>query len=948
MKLHPLVAALAAASLASPVLSQTAPTPQRVEITGSSIKRLADETALPLQVITRTEIDQMGLSSVDQIVDRLSANVAGNTNQVTNNAVFGSDADKTLGGANFANLRGLGPTGTLVLLNGRRVSTHGMSGGSVDLNAIPMEAIARVEVLKDGASAVYGTDAIGGVINFITRTDYQGFAIRTSYSTPEQSSAGSRFRVSATGGLGNLQRDGWNLMASLTFDDNKILRGTDRPWATGYQPDRGLTPDSTSAMHANIIAAAGTALTSAGTVVGATDPTRYTNLNLLAIQGRCEEIPGQVPLAPNITTWSLFGYTQANSRYRCTRDYGRNYMLTPPQEAVNTLLRGTLNLGSTTRASVEVVASQVTNRGEYSPVQISSSVNPTMNLRPDSPHYLNMQTLVGAAQFNPTLPIAYRVNMLNDLGLRIRENETSNLRVQGVLEGVIGKYDYTLGAGYGSSKSSATLVNGFPNTKKWVDLLSSGRYNPFIMPGKTQSPDVIAAFEDMQMRGKIYDGETSVVQADATVSGSLGKFLEGDALFALGANVRQESYKFSGATGFSCQDSATPATLAANNPATLTFGCPGNSSSPELTRNIAAVFGEVVIKPLKSLELTLQARYDDYEKIGGTTNPKVALRWQPTSNLVVRASANTGFRAPTAQQVQQGVVESQLTGQFRDPELCADLNNPLNASQCARVSTPFRTGGNPSLTPEKSEQSTAGLVFAPSRNLQVYADYWQVELKDRIRSLSVSEMISNYSLFVDNFVRDPATRVVQYIQAGFVNAAASRTKGLDFGASHQVNALGGRVSSSVNVTRMLSHKEQIRSGTPFVEYVGKWNNTTIYLPKRIDASATYQKGPWSVTVSGLYRDSYEDQNRGPTAVGGANYTTFEPYTRTISSYTSFNLFGTYTGIKGLTITAGVVNLFDEQPPFTWHNVDSAAGAGWDPRVADPRGRTFSVAATYRF
>ena len=948
MKLHPLVAALAAASLASPVLSQTAPTPQRVEITGSSIKRLADETALPLQVITRTEIDQMGLSSVDQIVDRLSANVAGNTNQVTNNAVFGSDADKTLGGANFANLRGLGPTGTLVLLNGRRVSTHGRSGGSVDLNAIPMEAIARVEVLKDGASAVYGTDAIGGVINFITRTDYQGFAIRTSYSTPEQSSAGSRFRVSATGGLGNLQRDGWNLMASLTFDDNKILRGTDRPWATGYQPDRGLTPDSTSAMHANIIAAAGTALTSAGTVVGATDPTRYTNLNLLAIQGRCEEIPGQVPLAPNITTWSLFGYTQANSRYRCTRDYGRNYMLTPPQEAVNTLLRGTLNLGSTTRASVEVVASQVTNRGEYSPVQISSSVNPTMNLRPDSPHYLNMQALVGAAQFNPTLPIAYRVNLLNDLGLRIRENETSNLRVQGVLEGVIGKYDYTLGAGYGSSKSSATLINGFPNTKKWVDLLSSGRYNPFIMPGKTQSPDVIAAFEDMQMRGKIYDGETSVVQADATVSGSLGKFLDGEALFALGANVRQESYKFSGATGFNCVDSATPATLAANNPATLTFGCPGNSSSPELTRNIAAVFGEVVIKPLKSLELTLQARYDDYEKIGGTTNPKVALRWQPTSNLVVRASANTGFRAPTAQQVQQGVVESQLTGQFRDPELCADLNNPLNASQCARVSTPFRTGGNPNLTPEKSEQSTAGLVFAPSRNLQVYADYWQVELKDRIRSLSVSEMISNYSLFVDNFVRDPATRVVQYIQAGFVNAAASRTKGLDFGASHQVNALGGRVSSSVNVTRMLSHKEQIRSGTPFVEYVGKWNNTTIYLPKRIDASATYQKGPWSVTVSGLYRDSYEDQNRGPTAVGGANYTTFEPYTRTISSYTSFNLFGTYTGIKGLTITAGVVNLFDEQPPFTWHNVDSAAGAGWDPRVADPRGRTFSVAATYRF
>jgi iron complex outermembrane receptor protein len=947
MRLTPIVAAIAAGGLSVSVLAQSA-APQRVEITGSSVKRPVNEGALPLQVITSEEIARMGLSSVDQIVDMLTVNVAANTNQVTNNAVFGSDADKTLGGANFANLRGLGPTGTLVLLNGRRVSTHGMSGGSVDLNAIPMEALARVEVLKDGASAVYGTDAIGGVINFITRTDFQGLTLRANFSTPEQSSAGSRLRVSAMGGAGNLQRDGWNLMASLTYDDNKILRGTDRSWATGYQPERGLTPDSTSAMHANIIASGGTALGTAGTVVGSTDATRYTNLNLLAIQGRCEEIPGQVPLAPNITTWSLFGYTQANSRYRCTRDYGRNYMLAAPQEAVNALIRGALDLGNSTRASLEVVASQVTNRGEYSPVQISSSVNPTMNLRPASPYYLNMRTLVGAAQFDPTLPIAYRVNMLNDLGLRIRENETSNVRVQSALEGVIGKYDYNIGLGWGTSQSTATLINGFPNTKKWVDLLSSGRYNPFVMPGQTQTSDVVAAFEDMQMRGKIYDGETRVLQADATLSGSLGKFMQGEALFAIGANLREESYLFSGATGFNCVDSATAATLAANNNATLTFGCPGNSSSPKLSRGIRAIFGELVIKPLASLELTFQARYDHYEAIGGTTNPKVALRWQPTSSFLVRASANTGFRAPTAQQVKQGVVESQLTGQFRDPVLCADISAPIDASQCARTQTPFRTGGNPDLTPEKSEQSTVGLAFAPTKNLQLFADYWQVDLRDRIRSLSVSEMISNYALFADNFVRDPGTRVVQYIQAGFVNAAGSKTRGVDFGANHQMTALGGRVSTSFTGTRMLSHKEQIRSDTPFVEFVGKWNNTTLYLPWRFNASMSYQRGPLNVTLSGLYRDSYEDQNRGPTAQGGANYTTFEPYTRTVSSYSTISLFGTYTGIKGVTITGGVINLLDRQPPFSWHNVDSAAGAGWDPRVADPRGRTVSVAVTYSF
>jgi iron complex outermembrane receptor protein len=101
-------------------------------------------------------------------------------------------------------------------------------------------------------------------------------------------------------------------------------------------------------------------------------------------------------------------------------------------------------------------------------------------------------------------------------------------------------------------------------------------------------------------------------------------------------------------------------------------------------------------------------------------------------------------------------------------------------------------------------------------------------------------------------------------------------------------------------------------------------------------------------LSGLYRDSYEDQNRGPTAQGGANYTSNQPFTRTVSAYSTLNLIGSYSGFKNLTVTGGVINVFDRDPPFSWHNVDSAAGAGWDPRVADPRGRTFTVGATYQF
>jgi iron complex outermembrane receptor protein len=954
MKPTRIAQAVALLGLIGPVFAQT-PTPvpkpsaklEKVTITGSSIKRLADERALPIETITRADIERRGLTGADELVEMLSSNVAGANNPTSTNTVFGPDADRLTGGSSFANLRGLGPTGTLVLLNGRRVSTAGMSGGAVDLNAIPMEAVERVEVLKDGASAIYGTDAIGGVINFITRTDYQGMGVRASYSTPEASGGGQRARVSATGGVGSLAADGWNLMGSVTFDDNKILRGRDRDWASGFQPERFLTPDSSSSQHANIRTVAGTALTTGGSVVGATDPTRYTILNLLAIQNRCQEMEYQVPMAPNMQIWNRT-YPAASSRYACTRDYGRNFMLSSPKEATNLLLKGSFAVTENHTAAVEVIASRTETDGEYSPFQFNSDVNPRANLKPTSPHYNDLRALVGATQFNPTLPVAYRLNML-DWGLRNNIYRSDNLRAQVTLDGTIGAYDYSLGVGYGSAEGSTLLKQGYAMTGKLVDLLESGRYNPFLMPGETQSADVVADIEAMQARGRIQGGKTSVKTADATVSGSIGKFLAGEVLFAVGASFRQETYQFSGTQSFSCVSSFTVANIALPN---SVMGCPGNSSAPALSRDIGAVFGELIVKPLDSLELTLQVRHDQYQKVGGTTNPKLGLKFQPTAELLLRASANTGFRAPTPQQLQLGRTGPQdLTSRFRDPVLCANAANPTDATQCDVIGLDFFSGGNPNLKPEKSKQATAGIVFQPMRNLQLFADYWQVQLDGRIRTIGVTTQIANYDLFSQNFVRDPATNRVLYVEAGWVNAAESRTKGLDFGAKHQAELLGGRLSTSLSGTKMLSNKERLTAAAPLVEFVGKWNTTNLYLPWRLDASVGYAKGPWNVTLSGIYRDSYEDENRGPSALGGNNYLTPDsplPFTRTIDSYATFNLVGTWTGIKGLAITGGIINLFDKQPPFTWHNVDNVIGAGWDPRVADPRGRTYSLSMRYAF
>ncbi len=937
MKLKTIVGSLALLGLATHAVAQTVPAkPERIVITGSSIKRIAAEGALPVQVITAEEIEQQGLVTAQDLLGSLSANSANTNNEVSSNTVFGPDQDRLTGGAAFANLRGLGPTGTLVLLNGRRISTHGQSGSAVDLNAIPLSAIARVEVLKDGASAIYGTDAIGGVINFILKSNYRGAAIGGTISEPEAKGGGGTKRATLSFGFGDMDSDGWNFLSSVTYDKAEILRGVDREWASGYQPGRQLSPETTSAPHANIIGAAGTALPTTGSVVGTGDTTLYTNLNLLAIQGQCEGMPFGVSLAANATLWDRFGYTNANSRYRCGTDYGRQFMLRAPRESWNVVARGQVKIARDHVGFLELVGSRTEIDGEYTPFQFSTTSNAATHLQPTSPNYLNMRTLVGATQFNPTLPIAYRLRM-NDWGYRTNTNKSENTRIALGAEGDFGAYSYRVGASSGQAKGDTYLKQGYAFTQKLVDALATGIINPFLQPGQQQTQQAKDLIESTQARGRVFGGKTSVTQFDGSVSGPLMKLPAGSLDFAVGFDSRKEGYEFSGTQGFTCVSTFTTANAALPN---SVMGCPGNASSPKLTRDINAVFAELAVPVFKSLSMQLAVRHDNYSQIGGTTNPKIALRWQPTETFILRASANTGFRAPTPQQLNLGTVELALTGTFRDPVRCADPANPIDPTQCTRASLPYRQGGNPTLKPETSEQALIGFAFQPLSWFSVGMDYWQVKLDDRIRSLSPALMIANYDLFRDNFIRD-ANGNVSYIQAGWVNAAQSETKGLDFNVTGIGNVGGGRLTAKLNGTKMISHKERLIASQPLQQFVGKWSNVTLYLPWRIDGSLAYKKGAWNTTLSARWSSSYDDENR-------AAYTANAPFTRTVEPYFVTNLFTTFSGVKNLTVTAGIINLFDKEPPFTWHNVDNVIGAGWDPRVADPRGRTVQLSFGYKF
>jgi iron complex outermembrane receptor protein len=442
-------------------------------------------------------------------------------------------------------------------------------------------------------------------------------------------------------------------------------------------------------------------LLSTGSTVGSTDLTKYTNLNLLAMQGKCGELPFQVPLADNITLWDKFGYTKANSTYRCATDYGRQFMLAAPKESINLVARGTMKLGEAHTAFLEFVGSETNVMAEFTPYQFSTTSNALTHYPAGGPHYVDLKA-AGANDFDPTKPIAYRLRM-SDWGYRTLENTSKNLRVAAGVDGEIGAYSYKAGLSYGQAEGSSYMHDGYADTNKLIAALGTGTINPFLMPGQEQTQAAKDLIESTKVRGRLFGGKTSVWQVDATVSGELFKLPGGPLGFALGMDLRKESYEFSGSQGYTCVSTFTVANAALPN---SVMGCPGNASAPDATRNITAVYGELLVPLLKSLELQLAVRHDEYSSIGGTTNPKIAFKFQPFESFLMRGSLNTGFRAPTAQQLKLGQVTLNLTGQFSDPERC-----PTDPTQCARVSLPYRTGGNPTLQPETSTQGMLGVCL---------------------------------------------------------------------------------------------------------------------------------------------------------------------------------------------------------------------------------------------
>jgi iron complex outermembrane recepter protein len=918
----------------------------RVQVTGSRIKRTDVEAALPVTVIQRADIDAQGISSAEQLLQYL--NVAGNgSDNLASNAGIAPPDLRGNNGVSGANLRGQGADATLVLLNGRRVATHGLRGQAVDLNSIPFAAIDRVEVLRDGASAVYGTDAIGGVINFITRTDYKGLQA-TAFVDMTEEGGGNIYSTNLLFGAGDIDQDRWNVFGTVALKKNDILRGDARDFSNTFQPERGLSPDTRGTPFATVFNFAG-GLTP--TTLRAPDGALVNGVNILNLPGGAGCETGGDMMGPyDYRLWATTA-TNVASRYGCAWDYPAAAVMQQPQESAQFLGRATFKISDNHQAYFEAMASEVDVNRIFEPNQISSTTTPTAAFNPSTWFPRNSLTeasydrvydalaaYFGAAQLGPRgTRIAYRWRCMA-CGPREVQTTTKAHRVMAGLDGSFGNWDYTMGLSRASSESESRLGTGYHYTAGLQAALGSGALNPFLLPGESQSAAGIAALEAASAEGVVLYGGRSIVTAfDAAASTSIGRLGGGDMQVAFGIDLRREEFEFNG-----------DRRAATERPAIFNAPFDDANALPSVARNVKAVFTELYMPVLDSLEFTLAARYDEYDGFGGTANPKVSFKWQPFDALAFRGAYSTGFKAPEFSKLFSGItITENNAADFADPGICPGGVVDDTVPACERSRAGIVLGGNPQLNPEEARQKSVGLVVAPVEWFNMSLDWWEIERVRSIRNAPDLDVLrANYDIFRDNFIRNSAGELI-LVDRRFVNSGGTLTSGVELDMNFRGELAGGNWRVHLNGSYLDNYQDKLLEFLPYSDNrVGEYiRYFSLPLRWKHTLGFSWARGDWSHALTQIYRHGYKDEV--PTSVSTGHYIPSE-WNPDVDRYITYNYSLTYTGIDRMKLTFGVKNLLNEDPPFTAHKNDWASGAAWEPRIADPRGRAYSLLVQYDF
>lgn len=959
-----------------PIESSQAGETSEIVVTGSFIRGTPEDAALPVDVISADEIQKQGSPTLVDLIKSLpsSAGVVGDSNQ------FG--AGQTTG-SGTVNLRGLGSQRTLVLMNGRRLAPAPTTIGSVDTNLLPSIAIGRIEVLKDGAAALYGSDAIAGVVNFITRTDLNGIEAIGNYSFIDGSDGD--YNIGLNGGL--QLGDRGNVFVSAAYRVRSELSTRDRDWAVldfFTNPQGGWSQFGSPGTY-----------TTRGVLPGAAGP---STTGVFADPG-CNFISGpRVQATPAATPFCAFNYSQYDNLVEDEEHYqffgSANYELT---DSIELHIEGLYSGHNVEREN---------SSPSYSPVQFLPSAlnngvagsffipgnNPGLQSLYNSytpaelglsPGVIALSRASGVATTLLWRPIGASGNPLTGYEGKEDKRNFDAFRVSGGVKWdindaltvdanvtymengsdvatpdiVVSRLAQAL-RGFGGFNCTGTTPGA--NGCLWFNPFSSGipfngadgRTNPRFDPNV---PNALNSFEvyDYLFEEYAYQSRTKLLVFDFVLSGETGLDIGGGPIgFALGGQYRRDqiSRRVNDISNIDVNPCVESELTGNTNCPTrrnglLSFFGPLNEF--DLERDVGAAFLELQVPFTDDISLQAAVRYEDYGgNIGGTTNPKAALRWQVTDWLALRGSVSTTFRSPP------------LTATNPSPTTGLSFTSAVGGYRA------YDTYGNPFLRPETADTYNAG-VIVQSGGFNATLDYWRFDFAGPIDNEPGTDIVA--ALFPTGVTDAAACAAAQANPAFYsrfifaegggcsranllrtnifnINTPNVRTSGLDFSVSYRDELLGGRMTVGLDGTYVIEYKADafLVEGvevTPADDYAGKMDYQGYGSNPDLKGQAyvQYDNGPHSLRYTFRYVSGMED-TRGPTT-----FTATSPLGKQIDEFATIDLNYTLNIERsGTQLTASIQNLTDEDPPFARLDLN------YDPFTGNPLGRVYKVGIRQKF
>ncbi|MEO7339197.1 MAG: TonB-dependent receptor [Caldimonas sp.] len=895
----------------TPTFSQT--TLERVEITGSAVRRIDAEGALPVVVIRKEEIQRSGATSTVDLLQRLST-IQGGTPEA-------ASVGGTSYGFSGVSIHNIGENRTLVLLNGHRLSMFGgqtLTGfaAGFDLNAIPISAIERIEVLSDGASALYGADAIAGVVNFITKRDSTDGDISVGFSNPKDGA--KEKRVSFTKGFGSLSSDGYNAIFSAAHDERTPLKGKSRDYAkTGnlvFSND-GKTYRSqnysTSPIPANVTDDAGNLI----------NPYLITT-------GAC---------APN-----SFRVTDGADDF-CGYDYVSTLEIYPKRKRDSAMGSLTVRLGDHDLFA-DLLLSRTTQ------TSVIAGVPGSLTIPAGSPLHDQYLLPLGITQ---TTSARYRVA---DLGGRTNNDEAKFFDLALGSKGLLAGWDYN--ATYTHSESDVKgSISGYPGALALSALRKSGVLNPFVLPGE-QSAAGQAGLDSVNYKGYFDGGVAKLDTLSVQGSREIAKLPAGAMQLALGASYRKEAFE-SKPSPFAQGITANPVTgelCDPNDPAKpcdQRFGDPSASIPYSASRKSYGLFSELLIPVVKGLEATASVRYDNFSDFGNSTTAKGSFRWTPVEGVLVRGSLGTGFHAPSVPQLN---AAPQSYGVTEDPYTCTPELQAI-ATSLGAVCQPGKgqydvlAGGNKDLKPEKSKQAAIGLRLEPMPTLSVGVDYWWVGIKESFGQLTEQTVFASPAKYPGAWTTatdvGTGTKFLAW-NSGNLNLGKSYTAGVDFDVNARFKTGFGDLNSRVTATYITRQQyQQETGGAYFTDLADNTQGALVYRWKG-NWRNTLKVGAWAHSLGVNFVSGYTDAETTVEVLDANGAVTgTEDIRLKVKPYYTFDWQTQWSINKSFDLTIGVLNLLDKKPPLVL-TTTGGQQVGYDGNLSDPRGRTFYANASYKF